>query len=119
MGFYRRFSNCDYLAFVADFDFWLSIATFIWCREGHSYGSHHRNCHHHHYAKNRDVAVQKNHTSSYRRGCAIALGSIITLEGPLPVLWLTLALSSVTNGARTRICHLAIFWNIEEIRLRS
>ena len=39
MGCYRRLSNCDYLAFVADFDSWLSIATFVWCREGHSYGA--------------------------------------------------------------------------------
>src|SRR5215208_6844819 len=119
MGFYRRFSNCNYLAFVADFDFCLSILTFFWCRESHSYGSHHRNCDHQHYAKNRDVAAHTNHASSYRRDCAIALGSTITLKGPLPVPWLTLARNSVTNGATPRICHVAIYWNIEDIRLRS
>src|SRR5215203_3082080 len=85
MGRYRRFSNCYYLAFVADLDFCLSIATFVWCREGHSYGSHHRNCHHHHYAKNRDVAAHTNHTSLCRWGCAIALDSTVRRKSLLPV----------------------------------
>jgi hypothetical protein len=99
-------------AVVAEGDLRMVQATSVFLfREGHScYGQHGHHYHRSYHAKNRHITAHTNPTPLCGWALPVCVVGNIAGKGFLPVLWLTLARSSVTTGVPPRICRMAISW---------
>jgi hypothetical protein len=107
-GFAHRYRV---LAFVAEGNLILAIATFPLFGEGHGYHKQYAQHHHRSYhAKDRHITAHTHPTPLCGWVCAMSLVGNIASKGSLSAPRLTLAPNIVKTRATLRICHMAISW---------